>query len=78
MSKRYSEEQARERVPDENLIRDNSESVNENLQRLATLNLSSDRSLQPRFSNGVVKLISAVAGLGALALIYFFLKLLLI
>ncbi len=78
MSKRYSENPSNESGHEESLNHDKSKSMDENLQRLAALNLASDRSLQPRFSNAVMKLISAVAGLGALVLIYYFLKLLVI
>lgn len=52
-----------------------SESLEENLEKLAALNLSNDQSLQPRFSTAVLRLVSALAGIGALLLIYFILKL---
>ncbi len=47
----------------------------ENLERLAALNLSSDRILQPRFSTAMIRLVSALAGVAALVLIYFIFKL---
>lgn len=54
---------------------DRSESLEENLERLAALNLSNDQSLQPRFSTAMIRLVSAVAGIGALVLIYLIMKL---
>ena len=54
---------------------DKRESMEENLERLAALNLSNDQSLQPRFSTSIIRLVSALAGIGTLVLIYFILKL---
>ena len=51
------------------------ESMEENLERLAALNLSNDQSLQPRFSTSVIRLVSALAGIGTLVLIYLIFKL---
>ena len=51
------------------------ESLEENLEKLAALNLGSDQSLQPRLSTSVIRLVSALAGIGALLLIYFIMKL---
>ena len=53
------------------------ESLEENLEKLAALNLSSDRSLQPRLSNAMIRLVSAAAGIGALVLLYYLFKFLL-
>ena len=55
--------------------KDKRESMAENLEKLAALNLSNDQSLQPRFSTSIIRLISALAGIGALVVIYFILKL---
>jgi hypothetical protein len=54
---------------------DKRETLEENLEKLAALNLSNDASLQPRFSTAIIRLVSALAGIGALVLIYFLLKL---
>ena len=54
---------------------DRKESMEENLERLAALNLSNDQSLQPRFSTSIIRLVSALAGLGTLVMIYFIFKL---
>ena len=54
---------------------DRKESMEENLERLAALNLSNDQSLQPRFSTSMIRLVSALAGLGTLVMIYFIFKL---
>ena len=54
---------------------DRKESLEENLERLAALNLSNDTSLQPRFSTSIIRLVSALAGIGTLVLIYFVFKL---
>ena len=54
---------------------DKRESMEENLEKLAALNLSNDQSLQPRFSTSIIRLVSALAGIGALLVIYFILKL---
>ena len=54
---------------------DRKESMEENLERLAALNLSNDQSLQPRFSTSVIRLVSALAGIGTLVLIYLVFKL---
>ena len=54
---------------------DKRETMEENLEKLAALNLGSDQSLQPRFSTSIIRLVSALAGIGALVLIYFILKL---
>ena len=54
---------------------DRKESMEENLERLAALNLSNDTSLQPRFSTSIIRLVSALAGIGTLVLIYFIFKL---
>lgn len=51
------------------------ESLEENLEKLAALNLSSDRSMQPRLSNAMIRLVSAAAGIGALVLLYYLFKL---
>ncbi len=51
------------------------ESIEENLERLAALNLSNDQSLQPRFSTAVIRLVSALAGAVLLVLIYFIFRL---
>ncbi len=51
------------------------ESLEENLEKLAALNLGNDMSLQPRYSTAVIRLVSALAGIGALVLIYFITKL---
>ena len=51
------------------------ESIEENLEKLAALNLSNDQSLQPRFSTAMIRLVSAAAGIGALLLIYLVVKL---
>lgn len=52
-----------------------SESIEENLEKLAALNLSNDQSMQPRFSTAMIRLVSAAAGIGALLLIYLVVKL---
>jgi hypothetical protein len=54
---------------------DKRESMEENLEKLAALNLGNDPSLQPRFSTAILRLVSAFAGIGALVLIYFIAKL---
>jgi hypothetical protein len=54
---------------------DKRESMEENLEKLAALNLGNDQSLQPRFSTSIIRLVSALAGIGALLVIYFILKL---
>ena len=51
------------------------ESIQENLEKLAALNLSTDQSMQPRFSTAMIRLVSAAAGFGALLLIYLVVKL---
>jgi hypothetical protein len=51
------------------------ESIEENLEKLAALNLSNDQSMQPRFSTAMIRLVSAAAGIGALLLIYLVVKL---
>ena len=51
------------------------ESLEENLERLAALNLSNDPSLQPRFSTAVIRLVSALTGAALLVLIYFIFRL---
>ena len=51
------------------------ESIEENLRKLAALNLSNDQSMQPRFSTAMIRLVSAAAGIGALLLIYLVVKL---
>lgn len=51
------------------------ESIEENLEKLAALNLSNDQSIQPRFSTAMIRLVSAAAGIGALLLIYLVVKL---
>ena len=51
------------------------ESIEENLEKLAALNLSTDQSMQPRFSTAMIRLVSATAGIGALLLIYLVVKL---
>lgn len=51
------------------------ESIEENLEKLAALNLSTDQSMQPRFSTAMIRLVSAAAGIGALLLIYLVVKL---
>ena len=54
---------------------DRKESMEENLERLAALNLGNDQSMQPRFSTSIIRLVSALAGIGTLVLIYFVFKL---
>ncbi len=66
-----SEEQIRGERP----APDRKESMEENLERLAALNLGNDQSLQPRFSTSIIRLVSALAGIGTLVLIYFVFKL---
>ena len=66
-----SEEQIRGKRP----APDRKESMEENLERLAALNLGNDQSLQPRFSTSIIRLVSALAGIGTLVLIYFVFKL---
>ena len=56
-------------------VQNRKESMEENLERLAALNLGNDQSLQPRFSTSIIRLVSALAGIGTLVLIYFILKL---
>lgn len=51
------------------------DSIEENLEKLAALNLSNDQSMQPRFSTAMIRLVSAAAGIGALLLIYLVVKL---
>jgi len=51
------------------------ESIEENLEKLAALNLSNDQSMQPRFSTAMIRFVSAAAGIGALLLIYLVVKL---
>jgi predicted TIM-barrel fold metal-dependent hydrolase len=51
------------------------ESIEENLEKLAALNLSNDLSMQPRFSTAMIRLVSAAAGIGVLLLIYLVVKL---
>jgi hypothetical protein len=51
------------------------ESLEENLEKLAALNLIDDQSLQPRYSTAIIRMISALAGIVALVLIYLILKL---
>lgn len=51
------------------------ESIEENLEKLAALNLSNAQSMQPRFSTAMIRLVSAAAGIGALLLIYLVVKL---
>jgi len=51
------------------------ESIEENLEKLAALNLSTDQSMQPRFSTAMIRLVSAATGIGALLLIYLVVKL---
>lgn len=50
-------------------------SLEENLERLAAVNLSSDRSLEPRLSTAMIRLVSALAGAGLLVLIYLMFRL---
>ncbi|MBT8344915.1 MAG: hypothetical protein KJO28_01330 [Desulfofustis sp.] len=64
-----------EKIIGEQAGRDRKESMEENLERLAALNLSNDQSLQPRFSTSIIRLVSALAGIGTLILIYFIVKL---
>ena len=52
-----------------------SESIEENLEKLAALNLSNDQFTQPRLSTSMIRLVSAVAGIGALVMIYLVVKL---
>ena len=54
---------------------DQGQSLEENLEKLAALNLSSDKSMQPRLSNAMIRLVSAAAGIGALILLYYIFKL---
>ncbi len=51
------------------------QTLEEQLERLAAVNLSSDRSLEPRLSNAMIRLVSALAGVGLLGLIYLLFKL---
>lgn len=51
------------------------DSMEEQLERLAALNLSSAYATQSRFSPTIIRLISAAAGVAALLLIYFCFKL---
>ena len=60
---------------EESAGQDRSESLEENLERLAALNLSNDQSFQPRFSTAMIRLVSAAAGIGALLLIYLIMRL---
>lgn len=53
---------------------DRSKSIEENLEKLAALNLSSDMSMQPRFSTTMIRLVSAAAGILVLLLIYLVVK----
>lgn len=64
-----------EQIPGVQAGQDKRESMEENLEKLAALNLSNDQSLQPRFSTSIIRLVSALAGIGALVVIYFILKL---
>jgi len=61
--------------PVNDLKQPKSESMDENLERLAALNLSNDHSFQRRYSNALIRLVSAAAGLAVLFLIYFIIKL---
>ena len=51
------------------------QSIEENLERLAAVNLSSDRSLEPRLSTAMIRLVSALAGIGVLVLLYLLFRL---
>jgi hypothetical protein len=64
-----------EQIRGERSAPDRKESMEENLERLAALNLGNDQSLQPRFSTSIIRLVSALAGIGTLVLIYFVFKL---
>ena len=50
-------------------------SIEENLERLAALNLSSAYATRSKFSPTIIRLISAASGIAALLLIYFCFKL---
>jgi hypothetical protein len=50
-------------------------SLEDNLERLAVVNLSSDRSLEPRLSTAMIRLVSALTGAALLVLIYLLFKL---
>jgi len=50
------------------------QSLEENLERLAAVNLSSDTSLEPRLSTAMIRLVSALAGVGFLLLLYLIFK----
>ena len=62
--------------PTVTMDQERNKSIEENLEKLAALNLSNDMSMQPRFSTAMIRLVSAAAGIGALLLIYLFMKLL--
>lgn len=61
--------------PNETVSKDRSESIEENLEKLAALNLINDQSMQPRLSTAMIRLVSAAAGIGALVVIYLVVKL---
>ena len=61
--------------PPETGKKGSNESIEENLEKLAALNLSNDHSMQPRFSTAMIRLVSAAAGIGVLLLIYLIVKL---
>ena len=69
------EDVSRSQTPSGAVENERSESLEENLEKLAALNLSNDQSLQPRFSTAMIRLVSAAAGIGALVLIYLVTKL---
>lgn len=62
-------------IPKVSTGKDGNVSMDEHLERLAALNLSSTYATHSRFSPTIIRLISAVAGLAALLLIYFCFKL---
>lgn len=65
-----------ELISNERPALDRKESMEENLEKLAALNLGNDQSMGPRFSTSIIRLVSALAGIGTLVLIYFIVKLL--
>ena len=75
MTREKPEVASKEQIRGERPVPDRKESMEENLERLAALNLGNDQSLQPRFSTSMIRLVSALAGIGTLVLIYFVFKL---
>ena len=75
VNEKKSEVASDEQITGGRAEQDKRETMEENLEKLAALNLSNDPSLQPRFSTAILRLVSAFAGIGALVLIYFIAKL---